>query len=540
MGIQQSVPVRFTPKGLTDAYDATDVFNGACRKISNLVFDQSNPELLIARPGVGDGFTNFTGFTTPGYVSVQITVGRYVYGMIATGLTAGKDQPFCYDLVNGSNIAISGVTAGNAENRPTSPATSGPWTPPTMAVVGVKVIITHPGYSGAVGQFFGVIDITNPLAPAYSTVNTATNPLPRVPTAVANFNNRAYFVCGNQLWYSDVLVPLTMTNAGQSLTLGDSNPITAVAGLPIQTTSAGVVQALLVFKSTQIWQVIGDAAITNSLALNYLSLNIGTVAPRSVVSSPLGTFFAGPDSAYLVTQNGIVLTVTNSLGQNIPPDIRQMFIFVTEPTRVAAAFAANIYRICIPTIIDGAPATYDYWFDTRKMRWNGPHTFTYECASSAGTYFVLSGVGKLFRSDVAPTSLTSYSDNGATYLADLVTSDFPKDGGMMMKQVVECTMEFSAVGARTIYNVTAYGEDGNQIGNVAVVTNQVGGIWGGNLWLDGTLWRSAVSKPKTYRLPWEGPLVFNKLSIEVNCIATASVIMGTFFARYQKTGYLLQ
>jgi len=41
MPIADSVPVRFTPKGLADAYDATDVFPGACRKLSNLVFDQS-------------------------------------------------------------------------------------------------------------------------------------------------------------------------------------------------------------------------------------------------------------------------------------------------------------------------------------------------------------------------------------------------------------------------------------------------------------------------------------------------------------------
>jgi len=145
MPIADSVPVRFTPKGLADAYDATDVFPGACRKLSNLVFDQSNPEIVVARPGVDGGFTSFAGFTTPGFISVQITIGNYIFGMVATGLTAGKDQPFCYNIQTGAFITISGVTAGNSEGRPTSPPTTGAWTPPSIASIGSKLIITHPG-----------------------------------------------------------------------------------------------------------------------------------------------------------------------------------------------------------------------------------------------------------------------------------------------------------------------------------------------------------------------------------------------------------
>jgi hypothetical protein len=114
MPIPESATLRFTPKGLADAYDSTDTFPGACRKLQNLVFDQSNPELVIARPGVDGSLTSFAGFTTPGFISVQITVGTRIYGMVATGLTAGVDQPFCYDLSTSSFVAISGVTAGNS------------------------------------------------------------------------------------------------------------------------------------------------------------------------------------------------------------------------------------------------------------------------------------------------------------------------------------------------------------------------------------------------------------------------------------------
>ena len=77
-------------------------------------------------------------------------------------------------------------------------------------------------------------------------------------------------------------MPLTRTNASQSLTLGDTTPITAQSGLPIQTTSAGVAGALIVFKGSNIWQITGDPT-TNNLALNYISLTKGSIAPRSVV-----------------------------------------------------------------------------------------------------------------------------------------------------------------------------------------------------------------------------------------------------------------
>ena len=541
MPIPRSAPVRFTPRGLTDAFDATDEFPGACRKLANLVFDQFNPEEVVARPGVGAGITSFAGFTTPGFVSIQETIGNYVFGMVATGLTAGHDEPFCWDLVNGAFIAVTGVTAGNAEGRPASPATSGVWTPPTMAVVGAKIIITHPGYTGVGSNFFGVIDISNPAAPAYSTTNTATTALPTVPTGVANFGNRAYFICKNVVYYSDVLVPTTMTNAGQALTIGDSAKVIALSGLPLQTTTAGIVGSLIAFKGNQIWQITGDAAVANSLALNYISLEIGTQSARSVVQTPIGSIFAGPDGPYVVSQTGVVSPLTD--GQRAMPDLRQPFAYVTEPTRVAASFAGNIYRVCVPTIVDGFAGTWDYWFDMRKRRWNGPHSFTYDCASSAGQYFILSSAGatgKLFRGDTFPNGSSLYTDNGSTYNVDLKSSTFPKRGDMAMKQVVESTIELSSSGSSVTSSVASFDDKGSQMDLATIVTPQSGGLWGSTVWGDGTKWSSSLNPAVTYAINWTKPLVFNRMAIEVTCLAAKSIAIGSFFARYQLTGYLLQ
>ena len=133
---------------------------GDCRVVKNLIHDPTSKGVLAPRPA-SLPLTNFTGFTTPGVVSVMLTVGSRIYGMIATGRNAGRDEPFCFDTAANAFVSISGVTAGNS---PLTPSTAGNWVPPTMALIGVKLIVTHPGYTGG-SNFFGWFDLTNLCGP---------------------------------------------------------------------------------------------------------------------------------------------------------------------------------------------------------------------------------------------------------------------------------------------------------------------------------------------------------------------------------------
>ena len=83
-------------------------------------------------------------------------IGNLCYGTIASGLHAGHDEPFCVDLLMRSAIAVSGITAGNT---PTSPPSSGAWTPPIIAQVGSRVVVTHPGFPGG-NTKFGWFDVS--------------------------------------------------------------------------------------------------------------------------------------------------------------------------------------------------------------------------------------------------------------------------------------------------------------------------------------------------------------------------------------------
>lgn len=531
---QRQFPVRFTPRGLVDAFDATDKFPGACIALINLIFDQANPEIMVSRPGVTP-ITSFAGFITPGVVSVHTTIANRTYGLIASGRNAGKDEPFSYDHTTGTFDVVTGITNPNS---PTTQPTTGAWTPPTMAVVGTNLIVTHPGFPGA-GTMFGVFNISNPAAPAWSAGDTATNGLPSIPTAVANFNNRAYFACGQFLPYTDVLT-LTRTSGTQALTIGDTSSITALFGLPIQTTSSGVTQALLVFKAFQVWQVTGDA-IGSTLAQNYLSLTIGTSAPRSLANSPNGCYFAANGGPYIVDLLGVVRPVTHGGTMEESPDIQIPFQGAQVPSRIAGGYTGTIYRVCIDTTIRNVESTNDYWFDEHRRRWTGPHSFSYDCASQLGTFFVLASnatPGILFKSQIVPDSTSVYTDNSVTTTGTVSSSTFPKTGHMTEKQVVESTQELSASGSSNAYAINAVDDQGNQLDATQIIVAQAGKAWGSFVWGDGTLYTSTMNIPHVYNVPWTKPLVFKKMGLNITAPATSSLSVGTFFARYQDLGYV--
>jgi len=540
MGIAKAKTIRFTPKGLHDAWDSTDTFRGACRILKDLIFDQSNPELLACRPGV-TALTTFGGFSSPGVISIFVAIGTRVYGMIATSRNAGKDEPFCYDTATMAFVTIGGTITG--ATCPTTQSTSGDWVPPTMAMIASKIIITHPGYPGTAGNMFGVIDVSNPASPTYNIGDLATNALPSLPVCVANFNNRAYFGCANaQVPFSDSLNPTTRTNASQQLTIGNQDQIQGMVGLPEQTASSGVIAALIIFKRSETWQVTGDGTgIGNgTLALNYLSLNIGTLSPRTAVQSQSGVYFAGTSGPYYINPLGAVIPLTHSPGDT-EPDIQAPFQNCTMYSRACGNYEGTIWRVSLDTTILGITARNDYWWDDHRRRWHGPHSFPYHCADSINQFFVLASntfPGILFRSDTQANSTSVYNDNGTTISPVLQPATLPKDGTMTQKQVVESTIELAASGASQAYVVTALDELQNPLNQVVVNTLATALLWGGGaLWGGGGLWTSSVALPKVYTIPWTTPLVFQKLALQVTTPASGALSIGTFYARYQDLGY---
>ena len=192
MPIRGGTPTPFNPIGLYDALDGTDVPQGACKVLTNLIPDPYTPQTWTCRPAAVN-LTSFLGFASPGNVSAMVQIGNRIYGMVATARNSGRDEPFCYDLVAGAFIPVSGTVT--SATTPVTQSTGVAWNPPTMTQISTFIIVTHPGFSGGSSPYFGWFDVSNPALPVWYAGNTSTNALPSPPTAIAQFYNRAYFVC---------------------------------------------------------------------------------------------------------------------------------------------------------------------------------------------------------------------------------------------------------------------------------------------------------------------------------------------------------
>lgn len=153
MPIPNRTPLTFRPTGVCDAIDGSNAGPGSMAVLTNLVPNPRTRSQFVPRPAAVQT-SNFAGFNTPAGGEALVVIGHRAYGMIASSRFPGKSEPFCYDLVLGAFVAISGATAANC---PTSLATTGDITPPTMAMIADRVVITHPGYDG-VTTFVGWID----------------------------------------------------------------------------------------------------------------------------------------------------------------------------------------------------------------------------------------------------------------------------------------------------------------------------------------------------------------------------------------------
>ena len=164
--LNQTQVLRFSPAGLSDSLDETELFPGAMASLQNLIPDPTTKNVWTCRPAATQ-ITAFAGFTTPGAISVFKVLGSLVYGLIATGRTANYDEPFCYNILTNANVPVLGVTASNV---PLTQPTVGDWVPPTMDLCGVNLVVTHPGFDG-VTNFIGWFDTTNAAAPVWHAGN---------------------------------------------------------------------------------------------------------------------------------------------------------------------------------------------------------------------------------------------------------------------------------------------------------------------------------------------------------------------------------
>jgi hypothetical protein len=535
MPIRNSQPFQSLPAGLSDSIDQSSAFPGSCQIMSNLVFDRSNRGAVVARPGVTVA-SSFAGFLFPTTVSVMFASGTLIYGMVGSNRNPGLDEPFCYDTVAQAFITVSGVTAANC---PTTQATTGSWTPPTMDAMGIYVLVTHPGFTGA--NRFGWFDVTNPAAPTWTAGNTTVNLLPSLPIWVRQFYGRAYFGIKNAVYFTDSLaLTISNTNFAAALIVGDSSFSTGCTGLPMSQTSGAVLQSICIFKPASVWQISGDIAVTsNPLSLNQLVDNVGCISPRTIQSTPMGIVFIGNDGPRFIDLSGRVNYL--QVRQGITPDIVAPFATVTTPSRMVGAYSNGIYRVCLDgpyKIWDTTYANQDYWYDFIFQRWTGPHTFDYHCAVGVSNVFYIASNttnGTLFNSAIIPSATTTYKDNGADMTCELVSGAI-EGAPMTMSAVVESTIELGGAGVGVVYYISMYDDKNNNLSPATISLYETNPLWGTAKWGQ-FIWRSAISNSQVFTIPWVNPVVFKKMVLSIRVVAAANVSIKSAFFRIQVLGY---
>lgn len=545
MPATQPFVLRIVPRGCADNFYALgDGEPSSMALLQNLVPAPDSAAQWVPRPAAvklpnSDG-TLPGGFAT-GRVSCMLVIGSRVFGMMASNRVAGFDEPFCYDLNASAYVTITGITSGNV---PASPAATGSWTPPHMELIGTKIIITHPGYSGTGSNFFGVINIINPSALTYSANNTATNALPVVPIWVTNFYGRAIYYCNIPngqpgLLLSDVLDPLTRSNASAAYTytLDDNIPLLCGGVFSVSTQLGGQTQALFVFKSGagQIYQIKGDPALAQApVTINKLNVATGTFAPNSVTSSPLGLMFISPDGLRVINFDGQVSTPigANGTGKVFP------WVTAAETSRIVASSNGLLIRISSNNAALPQSPRQEWVYDIARNLWHGPHTFPVHLLSHYGSEAIIApdDINGLWRQSMLPSAVSTYLENGAEYECVYQTAFLPERAGIKELALIRAVL-YKAFGTTpTALNISALNTKGNvaafaSLTNLGSITLWDNFVWGAANWLGSSEPLSPVE------VPWQYPLPFDHVAIRISTQANAGLRFANLLLDIEELDY---
>ncbi len=548
--------IRVDPKGCVDSVYSRGGANPTdMASLSNLVPAPDTLNQWVPKPAA----SKFSGSTSQ-FVSAQIVIGSRLYGMRASLTFAGKDEPFCFDLLANSYVTISGITSGNT---PTNAPSTGSWQPPHLEVIGVKVIVTHTGFSGTGANFFGVIDITTLSALTWTASNTATNALPSVPVWVTQFNQRAMFFCNPggttpAVLATDVLNPVSRSATVVSfiLTFGDTVPLLCGGTLGLNNQLGGIVQSLMVFKTqtSNIFQVTGDFASAGSatlsagsqpaltgqqlLTLNTLNVATGTVAPNSVTGTPKGLAFLAPDGWRIIDFAAEVSPPIGFAGTGITVP----FTSSVQPTRVSAACNATTLRASTQNGSATNSPQQEWCYDLVRDCWYGPHTFPVSLINTYGNSFVITPTptigGFIWQSDLLPNSSSVYTENGASMTCIYQSALLP-DRQSVDELSSHRGVFYQGYGAgNTTYSISAQDENANILagGFVQLTYSTSAVLWGTFVWGSGQS-LGGVSQIAGYGVSWTAPLVFDRMSIVISVTGAPGIRFGAFYLDIEQEGY---
>ena len=445
-------------------------------------------------------------------------------------------------------LTVSGATATMSQNATATSAAA-----VALNFSGGGSITVSANATASVNTTSVTVSGGTPAAPRWGAGNFNSNSITTIPKCCYGFNSRAYMGSGPYLVYSDPLMPLQVSAASQALLIGDSTDITALAGVPLTSQlTGGVQQSMTVFKGAgTLWQVTGDAAADNfsvdgvsyvinggsasdNLTINAVAGSVGTLAPRSIVGTPIGTMFMAVDGLRVLGLTGTLSEPLNTDGKGVAIP----FLNALYPSRIVSAYAENIYRATVQDASQPGNPIVEYWFDINSGVWTGPHTLTTRAAQpyiSGASFLVapLSTNGQIWRSDAIPNYNSTFTDpNGNRLQCQYRTVLLPDNEQTHWNKVLQGTLAMS-LNNSDVVNVSVDDDRGATLG-AASFSGQASAatLWGGSTWGGGT-WGASVSLLREYFLKFPNPLVFRQARVTASFQASAGQAIGNLYVAAQ-------
>ncbi len=545
----------------TISANATATADGVTLAFFSATTITGNPSIFGLQPGLVIAGTGIPAGTT--IVLTALTTEQ----LIAT-ITAGSNQATtninASDLAKGMEVAGVGIAPGTT----------------LLSAVGGTIIMSNPAlltgqtelfFTGAqiqinqdaAGTHLGeTLTITGgtPAAPLWAAGDTGTNNLPSTPVGVGEMNGRAWFACGDDgIPFSDALLPCLRTNATQALIPGNGVAVTAIGELKLtSSTLGGNVQGLLAFqRDSDIQQITGDP-ITLNLIMADLRCATGTHAPLTIASTTKGTFFVSPQGLRLVGFSG---QVSDPIGQD-GAGVVQPFLNVTNPpmtgnfpaSRMCAAANGRTLRITVP--IQATPDVFPYlippdattmwrefWYDTTRGTWTGPHLCASSVISAWSDTFLLApapiGAMVLRQSDDAQNPASVFVEDGVPMQWEWEPSLMPDNGMMAENAIIESAVMVALMPEENIQvdflDEVRANLDGVRIDGLVIPPSYFGEAQWGVSFISpdsGTI--------RQRQLPWTTPITFKQGTVNIRGNSSPSIVIGNLYLRYEILGYMLE
>ena len=179
-------------------------------------------------------------------------------------------------------------------------------------------------------------------------------------------------------------------------------------------------------------------------------------------------------------------------------------------------------------------------FDLERDIWHGPHTLPASMIASYGKSYVMAPVGLtgLWQSDILPTVNSTYTENGVQLKWTWQTSLVANQDSVYEQAIQQSTIYCAGDAISTQFQMVAQTASGGVLDDVPIVPPAShASLWGTMRWGTG-LWGSSTIPLSDVTIPWDEPLVFDRVQFTLNGLSGPSVSIGEMRAVLEDLEYM--